>query len=200
MSLKIFLIFCFLQESTYEVASKVLREAFIIRRKKVSKNVLLAAIKQIGVTSLQGGTEILVNFLKDCIQIQPGSVAVTLLTKDDDVEVQGSWKNSVLPKVGSADLDVDKDPLIWEMSSLIKHCDPQVVKIANQIIGKNPHLQNLQSKIRLCSNICSLPLHRCFQSWPERFEIAQRFRSRKRYRSAKWICDSIGIELMQQTE
>ena len=200
MSLKIFLIFYILQESTYEVASKVLREAFIIRRKKVSKNVLLAAIKQIGVTSLQGGTEILVNFLKDCIQIQPGSVAVTLLTKDDDVEVQGSWKNSVLPKVGSADLDVDKDPLIWEMSSLIKHCDPQVVKIANQIIGKNPHLQNLQSKIRLCSNICSLPLHRCFQSWPERFEIAQRFRSRKRHRSAKWICHSISLELMEQTE
>ena len=112
---------------------------------------LLPAIKQIGATSLQGGTEILVNFLKDCIQIQPGSVAITLLTKDDDVEVQGSWKNSVLPKVGSADLDVDKDPLIWEISSLVKHCDPQVVKTANQIIGII-----IQNQISNCSFVVKI--------------------------------------------
>ena len=89
-----------------------------------------------GVTALEGGAAILVNFLKDCIQIQPTSVSVTLLTKDDDVEVQGSWRSSVLPKVGSADLDVDKDPLIWEMSTFSRHCNPEVVKTANQILGK----------------------------------------------------------------
>ena len=87
-------------------------------------------------TALQGGASILLNFLKDCIQIQPTSVSVTLLTKDDDVEVQGSWRSSVLPKVGSADLDVDKDPHIWEMSTFSKHCDPTVVKTTNQILGK----------------------------------------------------------------
>ena len=124
-----------LQDSTYEVASKVLREAFINRRKKVSRNVLLQAIKRVGVTSMHGGAAILVNFLKDCIQIQPTSVSVTLMTKDDDVEVQGSWRSAVLPKVASADLDVDKDPLIWEMSTLTRHCDSQVVKTANQILG-----------------------------------------------------------------
>ena len=100
------------QDSTYEVASKVLREAFINRRKKVSRNVLLQAVKRVGVTALHGGAAILVNFLKDCIQIQPTSVSVTLMTKDDDVEVQGSWRSAVLPKVASADLDVDKDNTI----------------------------------------------------------------------------------------
>ena len=99
---------------------------------------LLQAVKRVGVASMVGGALHLVKFLLECIQIQPSSVGVTLLTKDDDVEVNGAWLSSVLPKSGRAsDLGLDKDPLVWEMTNLIHHCDPEVAKMAYQIIGKN---------------------------------------------------------------
>ena len=42
----------------------MLREAFIHRRKKVSRNVLLHAMKRVGVASLKGGAEYFAPFLK----------------------------------------------------------------------------------------------------------------------------------------
>ena len=61
-------------DMTYELASKVLREAFINRRKKISKLVLLQAIKHVGIASLFGGANHLIEFLKECIQTHPTSI------------------------------------------------------------------------------------------------------------------------------
>ena len=51
------------QNATYFLASRVLREAFVIRRKKITKLVLLQAIKHVGIASLHGGSKPLVEFL-----------------------------------------------------------------------------------------------------------------------------------------
>ena len=61
-------------DMTYELAAKVLREAFINRRKKISKLVLLQAIKHVGIASLFGGANHLIEFLKECIQTHPTSI------------------------------------------------------------------------------------------------------------------------------
>ena len=82
---------------TYDLASTVLREAFINRRKKISKLVLMQAIKHAGIASLLGGANYLVPFLKECIHIQPTSIGENLLNKDDDIEAQ---KASVVPRTG----------------------------------------------------------------------------------------------------
>ena len=98
---------------------------------------LLQAVKRVGVASLKGGAGHLTAFLKDCIQIQPTSFCTTLLTRDEDVEVQGSGHASILPKSGRGmDLGLDKDPLIWEIPILTQHCDEKVRTVAKQIVGK----------------------------------------------------------------
>ena len=58
------------ENDTYDLASKVLREAFINRRKKISRLVLLQAIKHVGIVSLFGGANHLIDFLKECIQVR----------------------------------------------------------------------------------------------------------------------------------
>ena len=123
------------ENSTYELASKVLREAFVIRRKKISKLVLLQAIKHVGIASLNGGAKHLVPFVKECIQVHPTSIGETLMTKDNDVEAQ---KASVLPRSSfSSDFsNVEKDPLIWEVAGMSNHCDPKVAKFATGILGR----------------------------------------------------------------
>ena len=69
------------------------------------------------------------------------------MCKDIDVEVQGSWCSSILPKSGSLDLGMDKEPLIWEMITLSQHCDPEVSQLASQVIGvssKKKHVDQLK--------------------------------------------------------
>jgi len=120
-------------DMTYELASKVLREAFINRRKKISKLVLLQAIKHVGIASLFGGANHLIEFLKECIQTHPTSIGETLMTKDDDVEAQ---KASVVPRNQIADFtNVEKDPLIWEIAGVTSHYDPEIRKSAAEILG-----------------------------------------------------------------
>ena len=56
------------------------------------------------------------------------------MTKDEDIEAQSA---SVIPKSGrGSDLNVEKDPLIWEISGLTNHCDPEVGKKSKEILGK----------------------------------------------------------------
>jgi hypothetical protein len=101
----------------------------------VSKAVLLHAIKRVGVASLKGGAAQLVNFMKECIAINPSSVGVTLMTKDDDVEVQGAWQSTLLPANGSGQ-EFGKEPLIWEVTGLAGHCDVDVRQTAISILGE----------------------------------------------------------------
>jgi len=157
------------QNATYFLASRVLREAFVIRRKKITKLVLLQAIKHVGIASLHGGSKPLVEFLKECIQIHPTSISETLMNKDDDVEAQ---KASVLPRTGlSSDFsNVEKDPLIWEVAGMTNHCDPQVAKAALGILGFTPKSGKNHADLSLPKNY-EIPEDNCKETIDIDFSI-----------------------------
>lgn len=108
-----------LEAKNFDLAAAVCTQAYIQRRKKISKSTLIKALKKVGVACLKSQEAgPLMEFLKECIKVQPTSVVNNLMVKDDDVEVHDY-----------------NGFMVWEIPALVQHVDPTAAKNASQILG-----------------------------------------------------------------